>query len=53
MESRFRLSSITETEELLRLRTESIEIRPRSLFAHTNEHEQCPLPIVEEEGPDM
>ena len=51
MESRFRLSSITETEELLRLRSESIEPRPRSLFAH--ELEICPLPVVEEEGPEM
>jgi serine/threonine protein phosphatase PrpC len=53
MESRFRLSSITETEELLRLRSESIEPRPRSLFGLTNELETCPLPIVEEEGPEM
>ena len=33
MESRFRLSSITETEEIVKLRNESLELKAKSLFS--------------------
>ena len=58
MESRFRLSSISENEELVRLRNDILESKPpMSLFSlHAAAEQQVhslPMPVVEEEGPEI